>query len=419
MLLLRPLRHRPVALLWGGLALSAIGDQAYNVAFAWIATEAFGAQAGFLVALGPLASLVTLAFAGRVADGVPPGRAMVAADLVRAAALIVVVAAWTGSGHPPAAALVMAVVVLAAGLAVFRPALQAVLPPLLPDLSLLPAANALLDSTERLARLIGPALAGLLAAALPLHALLSLDAATFLASAAAIWVVGWRHAVPPVAGAASRSGMGGTLEGIVQGVRATRRHPVLGYVLATTGLLNGAWYAAYFLLLPLATQRAGLPLGAYGLVISAYGCSNLVANLVIGSRPMTVRPGRMIFSGNVCLGLGMLGLGVAAALPAGWLLPVAMASSGLAAVGGPMQDITTAVLRQTALPRADVPAGTRAYMFGSQAGLLAALAAAPALLAVAPLAGVIGLCGAAILGIGVVGLARFGGEAEGVRGGPG
>ena len=388
-----------MALLWGGLALSAVGDQAYNVAFAWIATEAFGAGAAFLVALGPLASLVTLAFAGRVADALPPGRAMVAADLVRAAALIVVVAAWAGSGHPPAAALVLAVIVLAAGLAVFRPALQAVLPPLLPDLSLLPAANALLDSTERLARLLGPVLAGLL---------LSLDAATFLASAAAVWAVGRRHAIPPVAGAAARAGTGGTLEGIVQGVRATRRHPVLGYVLATTGLLNGAWYTAYFLLLPLATQRAGLPLGAYGLVISAYGCSNLVANLVIGSRPMTGRPGRMIFAGNVCLGLGILGVGAAAALPAGWLLPVAMASSGLAAVGGPMQDITTAVLRQTALPRADVPAGTRAYMFSSQAGLLAALVMAPVLLAALPLAGVIALCGAAILGIGAEGLRRLG-----------
>ena len=116
----------------------------------------------------------------------------------------------------------------------------------------------------------------------------------------------------------------------------------------------------------------------------------------------------MIFAGNICLGLGILGVGAAAALPAGWLLPVAMASSGLDAVGGPMHDITTAVLRQTALPRADVPAGTRADMFSSQAGLLAALVTAPVLLAVLPLAGVIALCGAAILGICAEGLRRLG-----------
>lgn len=404
MRLLQPLRHRAMALLWGGLALSAVGDQAYNVAFAWIATEAFGAGAGFLVALGPLAGLLTLAFGGRLADALPPGRAMVWADLARAAALLFVVAAWSAAGRPPAAALVVAVVVLASGLAVFRPALQAVLPPLLPDRALLPAANALLDATERIARLLGPALAGLLSAALPLQHLLTLDAATFLASAAAVWAIGRRHAIPAVRSAVP----GGALAGVLQGVHATRRHPVLGYVLATTGILNGAWYAAYFLLLPLATQAAGLPLSAYGLVISAYGCTNLVANLVIGSRPMTERPARQILAGNLCLGLGILGVGAAAALPVGWLLPVAMASSGLAAVGGPMQDITVAVLRQTALPRADVPAATRAMMAGSQAGVLAALVMAPVLLAVLPLAGVVALCGVAILAIGAEGLRRLG-----------
>ena len=404
MRLLRPLRHRPMALLWGGLALSAVGDQAYNVAFAWIATEAFGAGAGFLVALGPLAGVATLVFGGRLADAVAPGRAMVWADLARAAALLVVVGAWTATGGPSAPTLVVAVVVLAAGMAVFRPALQVVLPPLLPDRGLLPAANALLDGTERIARLLGPALAGLLSAALPLQHLLTIDAVTFLASAAAVWAIGRRHAIPAI----GRTLPGGALAGILHGIRAARRHPVLGYVVATSGTLNGAWYAAYFLLLPLATQAAGLSLGAYGLVISAYGCTNLIANLVIGSRAMTANPARQIFCGNLCLGLGILGVGVAAALPAGWLLPAAMASSGLAAVGGPMQDIPVAVLRQTALPRAEVPAATRAMMASSQSGVLAALVLAPVLLGVLPLAGVIGLCGAVILVIGGEGLRRLG-----------
>ena len=36
----------------------------------------------------------------------------------------------------------------------------------------------------------------------------------------------------------------------------------------------------------------GSGVAAYGAVISAYGCTNLLANLVIGSRPMPARPGR-------------------------------------------------------------------------------------------------------------------------------
>lgn len=404
MRLVQPPRHRQVALLWTGLAFSAIGDQAYNVAFAWIAAEAFGGSAGFLVALGPAVLLLTLVFGGRVADGLPPGRAMIGADLLRAAALGLVVLAWQATGHPPATGLMLAVAALGAGMAVFRPALQAVLPALLPDRTLLPAANALLDGTERIARLLGPALAGLLSAVLPLQHLLTFDALTFLVSAAALWRIGRSHPVP----AMHAGPPGGVLASMARGVRAVREHPLLGYVLMTSGALNGAWYAAFFLLLPLATQRAGLPLASYGFVISAYGFTNLAANLVVGSRPMPERPGRQIFGGNVALGLGILGLGAAVALPPAWLIPAAMAAAGLAAVGGPMQDIAVAVLRQTALARGDVPAGTRAFMAVNQVGMLVTLVLAPALIAALPLPGVVGLCGLLILAIGLVGLRRFG-----------
>ena len=376
------------------------------MAFAWIATEAFGAAAGYLVALGPLVLLATLVFGGRVADGVPPGRAMIAADLVRAAALLGVVAVWSRQGAPPAAGLVLAVAALGAGQAVFRPALQAVLPALVPDRALLPAANALLDGTERLARLLGPALAGLLSALLPLRHLLTFDAVTFLLSAATLWLIQRRHPIPVLHGLPP----GGMLTSMAQGVRALRVHGLLGYVLATSGLLNGAWYATFFLVLPLLLQRSGLALSSYGLVISAYGLTNLMANLVIGSRPMPARPGRQMFWGNLCLGLGMASLAVIAAtgLAPGVLLPAAMASSGLAAIGGPMQDIPVAVLRQTDLARADVPAATRAMMASSQGGQLAGVLLTPPLMGVLPLAGVIALCAGLFLGIGLLGLRRYG-----------
>ena len=392
--------------MWGGLAFSAIGDQAYNVAFAWIATEAFGAAAGYLVALGPLVLLATLVFGGRVADGVPPGRAMIAADLVRAAALLGVVAVWSRQGAPPAAGLVLAVAALGAGQAVFRPALQAVLPALVPDRALLPAANALLDGTERLARLLGPALAGLLSALLPLRHLLTLDAVTFLLSAAALWLIQRRHPIPVLHGLPP----GGMLASMAQGMRALRRHGLLGYVLATSGLLNGAWYATFFLVLPLLLQRSGMALSSYGLVISAYGLTNLAANLVIGSRPMPARPGRQMFCGNLCMAAGMASLAAAAVtgLAPGELLPAAMASSGLAAIGGPMQDIPVAVLRQTDLARADVPAATRAMMASSQGGQLAGVLLTPPLMGMLPLAAVIALCAGLFLGIALLGLRRYG-----------
>jgi len=403
MLLLRPL--------WGGLALSSIGDQAYGVAFTWIAVEAFGPAAGWLVALGPLALVLTVMFGGRIADGWPPLRAMLGADMLRAAVLLGVVLAWSATGGPSPAALVVVVVVLGAGQAVFRPALQAVIPALVADPSALPAANALLDATERIARLVGPALVGALVTVLPIRHMLTVDAASFLASAAALLAI-QRHSRLPATGPASP---GSVLASMLHGIRVVRRHRLLGYVLAATSLLNGAWYAVFFLILPLMVARNGLVgpggtgVAAYGAVISAYGCTNLLANLVIGSRPMPAKPGRQIFIGNLIMGVGIGGLAVieAVGLPQTALLPAYAAIAAFCAVGGPMQDIPVTVLMQTALPRPDIQAATRAFIAANQGGLLFGLVIAPALLGLLPLSAVVTLCGAPIIIFGVVGLRRY------------
>lgn len=409
--LLRPLRQPTMALLWGGLALSSVGDQAYAVAFTWIAVEAFGPAAGWLAAAGPLMMLLTLVLGGRVADGWAPLRAMLGADVIRAAVLFGVVAAWSASGGPPAAALVAAVAVLGAGQAVFRPALQSVIPALVADASTLPAANALLDATERIARLLGPALVGALVLVLPIRHMLTVNALTYLASAAALLAI-QRHARLPAAQPASP---GSLLASMLHGVRVVRRHRLLGFVLAGKGPLNGAWYAVFFLILPLMVTRNGLTgpggsgVGAYGAVISAYGCTNLLANLVVGSRPMPARPGRQIFIGNLCMGIGFLALALIEAfrLPPAALLQAYAAIAAFCAVGGPMQDIPVAVLTQTELPRPDIQAAARAYIAANQVGFLLGLVIAPALLGVLPISIVVALCAVPYTLFAAVGLRRY------------
>jgi hypothetical protein len=51
MRIFRPLRGRSMALLWGELSFSAIGDQRYAVAMTWIAVGALGSNAEYLCAL--------------------------------------------------------------------------------------------------------------------------------------------------------------------------------------------------------------------------------------------------------------------------------------------------------------------------------------------------------------------------------
>ena len=205
MRLLQPLRYRPTALLWGGLSLSAIGDQLYVVALAWIATGVFGAAAGYLSAFQALVVIGVAVLGGGWADRHPPLAAMMVADLARAAILLVAVAISIPTGSPGAVGLAAVVLVLATGQAVFQPALQSTLPGLVREPRLLPAANGLFDGTERSARLLGPGLVVLLAGTIAPIQFLTIDAATFLASAGALALI-------------ARSRLPGLLGGIAPGI---------------------------------------------------------------------------------------------------------------------------------------------------------------------------------------------------------
>lgn len=409
MRVLRPLADRRLALLWSGLATSALGDQLYIVALTWIAVGVFGTAAGYLSALQALVVLATALLGGAWADRREQRRMMIAADLVRSAVLLVLVAAWAAAGTPPPVLLIVAVLVLAAGQAFFQPALQTVLPGIA-EVQLLPAANALFDTTDRIARLLGPGLVGMVAGWLPVMHFFTLDALSFLVSAGAVLRIGRPN---PLA-ARMREPL---LASMRRGFAVTRRHKLLGYVLAIAGLVNGAWYAAFFLGVPLLIARHGLAgpggsgLGAFGIVISCYGCTNLLATLVVGNRELPERPGRLMFSGSLTSGAGIIGLGVAALAPLGGtaMLAALACAAALSAVGGPMKDVPVATLRQIALPRADIAAAMRAYLVMNYAGQLVAMLLAPTIFSRLGVPPVIIACGALIAGLGLLGLALHGG----------
>jgi hypothetical protein len=401
-----------MALLWGGMSLSAIGDQLYAVALIWIAVGVLGSNAGYLGALQAFVALLAVLFIGVWADRWEALRAMIAADVASAVVLLGVVAAALAAGGPSVTGLICAIAVLAIGQAVFRPALQTVLPSVIADQRMLPAANALLDATGRTARLLGPGLVVLLVNVVPAVQFLTLDAVTFLASAAALLLIrrGRRNAEvltrpqlrPPA------------WSDVIRGYRATASHPLLGYYLAVSGPLNGVWYAVFFLCLPLMIAQAGdgaTPggLGAYGLVLSAYGCGNLASTLVLGGRALPARPQFRMLFGNIQTGSGIVLLAAANFLPAGWRLPGLAAAAAFGAVGGPMQDIATAVLRQTRLAVADRAAAMRAYMTMVCIGILVAMLLTPEAIGMVGVTRVMAGCGAVYLCVAALGLVRFAG----------
>ncbi len=412
-LLLRPLAAAPVRLLWGGLTLSAIGDQLYAVALVWVAVGVFGPAAGYLSSLQAACGMAAALLAGRWADGWEQRRAMAAADLLRAASLLLLVAWWVAGGAAPPAGLVLAIVVLAGAEAVFRPALAATLPGLLAEPRLLPAANALFDTTERSARLVGPGLIGVLAGALPVVHFFTLDALSFLLSAGAVLSLGRGPALP----ARPR---GTLLGGIVRGFAVVRGHRLLWTVLLCSAPINGLWVASFYLALPLLIERAGIVgpggagLGAFGLVISAYGCTNLLATLVVGSRTLPAHPGRMMFTGSVIVGIGTAGMALGSVGGLGAL----MAAAAFGAVGGPMKDIPVAVLRQTELPAGEVAAAMRAFMVVNYCGALLAMLFAPSAVRLLGPSTMVLCCGSGLAALAALALCRHWADGRDARPNP-
>ncbi len=204
--------------------------------------------------------------------------------------------------------------------------------------------------------------------------------------------------------------------GIIRGYRATSRHSLLGYYLTVSGPLNGVWYAMFYLCLPLMITRTGLGasggpsgLGAYGLILSAYGCGNLAATVFLGGRALPARPQFQMLYGNIHFGCGALLLASANLLPVEWRLTGFAAAAALTAMGGPMQDIPTAVLRQTRIAVTDRPAAMRAYMAMVGLGILVAMLLTPVAITKFGVTQVIVACGAVYLVVAAVGLARLAG----------
>jgi DHA3 family macrolide efflux protein-like MFS transporter len=423
MRILRPLRGRSMALLWAGLSLSAVGDQLYAVALTWIAVGVLGSNAGYLSAVQAFIGMLAVLFIGVWADRWEQLRGMIAADVASAAVLLGVVGVALASGGPGVVGLVCAIVVLALGQAVFRPALQSVLPGVVEDTALLPAANGLLDATSRIARLLGPGLVALLVGAVPVVHFLTMDAVTFLVSAGALTLIRMRR--PSPSSATGRLRRESVRSGIVRGWRATSRHRLLFYYLTVSGPLNGAWYAVYYLCLPLMISRSGLGasggssgLGAYGLILSAYGCGNLAATVFLGGRRLPARPQFQMLAGNIQGGCGVLLLAAANGLPVEWRLAGFAVAAALTAMGGPMQDIPTAVLRQTRLAPGDRPAAMRAYMAVVGLGILIAMLLTPIAVTWFGVTRVIVACGMVYLVVAAAGLARLAGWRDADRGEP-
>lgn len=311
------LAGRDFRLLFVGRCASLLGDGAFLVALAWQAYSISGAPSAMsllgIAMTTPL--IVLLLFGGVISDRHSRRRVMLVADLLRAVVLALLGALALG-GSLRLWQMMVLVALCGAAQAFFDPASDAILPELLPERQL-GQANALEQVARPLAlRLLGPALGGVLVGTVGAGGAFFLDAATFLASAVALWCMSgaavrsaWScaaeieaaeddsSAVPadtPTAGNATPAAEElSAAHELSEGWAYVRRHIWLWGTLASAGIAYLLFMGPAEVLLPFMVKHVlhgsgmqlGLVLGAGG--VGSVGCALVMLRSGLPSRSIT------------------------------------------------------------------------------------------------------------------------------------
>jgi MFS family permease len=310
-----PLRHRDFRLLWAGMCVSLLGDGAFLVAIAW-QVYALSDSATAMSVVGIAMTVPTIVFllvGGVASDRLDRRRIMVVADVARAAA-VGLLAVLSLSGALELWHIAALVVVYGSGAAFFAPAFDAIVPELLPP-ERLAQANALDQFVRPIAlRLAGPALGGVIVGALGPGSAFALDAASFLASAAALLAMR-RPAARPVDTGASIVG------DLRAGWRFVRRRSWLWATFGSAAIAYLLFMGPVEVLLPLLVKH-DLDGSAtqLGLVFAAGGLGSVACAVVMGRHGVPRRDITFMYVVWTLATLAVAGYGLAASV---WQLMLA------------------------------------------------------------------------------------------------
>lgn len=316
---LEVLRSREFRLLFGGQAISVLGDHIVFVALAFAVLEIGGSTAdvGLVLAAGTLPLVATVLVGGVVADRASRRAVMVGADLVRVASQGAM-AALLIAGVAQVWTLALLAGVTGAATGFFGPASTGLLPEVVLAEQLQPA-NALRASVAATGEILGPLIGGILVAAAGAGWAMGADAATFALSA--ICLAKLRL---PIRAPVPRSRF---VDDLRAGWAVFRsRRWVWSFVLyfAIGNVLWGAWAA----LGPVVAERDLGGAAAWGAVLAAMGVGALVGSLLA----VQARPRRPLLLAAVADGLFALPLAFLAAAPPAVLIACGalLAGAGMA-----------------------------------------------------------------------------------------
>ena len=296
-------RHRDFRLLFIGRLVSFFGSMITVVAFpyqVYVLTHSV-LLVGLLGVLEFAAILLLAMLGGALADAADR-RSMVLLTEAGLMACSLILAGNAALSNPQVWVL-FAVAVVWGGLdAVQRPSLDAMLPRLV-DRDELAAAAALNSMRSTLGQILGPALGGVLLAAIGLPLTYLVDVATFVIGLACLWMM---RAVPPPVDAERPS-----IRRVVEGLRYARSRPELMGTYAVD--IIAMFFGMPMALFPAIAQGLGGP-GVLGMLYAAPAVGSFLFSATSGWTSRVHRHGMGVTVAAIVWGFSIIGFGLASGL---------------------------------------------------------------------------------------------------------
>ncbi|MCC4908926.1 MFS transporter [Microbacterium sp. cx-59] len=293
-----PFTVRIFRILWLASLVSNIGGWMQSVGAQWFLIE--GDSSPALVALvqtAAAAPVILLAIpAGVLGELLNRRRVLIATQLVQVGVVAVLVGlTWQDALTP--GSLLAATLALGVVSAIQLPAYEAIVPDIVPKPMIADAA-ALSSTGINLARAVGPALAGLVAAQVGLAAVFALNALSFVFFL--IVLVAWRGYRPPPVRAEP------FLDASRAGLRYVRHSAIVRKILVRFCLFLLPANALWALLPVVAAGTLGLSAAGYGLLLGALGVGSLLGATVLGKARARLGVNGTVMWGSAAYGAGLI-----------------------------------------------------------------------------------------------------------------
>lgn len=355
--------RRPVTALVVAQAVSGLGSQMTFVALPWFVLQTTGSASrmGLVLAAELLPVAILGIPSGTVIARVGARRTMLVADLARAP-LIAAIPTLHALGMLSLGLMLALVALVGVFIAPYFSAQRILLAELVgEDPSTVTRANALVEMTQRTTSLLGPALAGVLIAALGSTSVLYVDAVTFLVAFATLAAFVPRR--PPAAPTEES-------RGVLAGLRYLVGNRLLGALALTAMLLNMFGLMLVAGLSVLAYEEFGESSRVAGAFFTALGAGSVAGGFAVMALLRRFEPVRIAAVGLVGLSLPLWTLAFVVPLP---VVIAALFLSGLLGgiVNAPLIGVITTRTPEALRPKVMTAVITTALLAGPLGLLLA------------------------------------------------